>query len=208
MDNNIKEKQLERKQAILRAAEKVIAVKGYNLATVDDIAAEAGLSKGSIYNYFQSKEDVFTQLFLQAVEEDQLKTAELVARDMPADEKLSTLLDEWYERFEHYKQYGRLLLEFWVTAAGDPEGTFAQTLQELYQRYRRQVSSIFEQGRDEGRFELVSEPHVAASIFMAMIDGIGLQTLLGVRASFEAESRDAIRIGLLKALQPTNTNTP
>src|ERR1700750_2688967 len=60
-----------RKQArpgeILDAALKVFAEKGFAAARMDDIARKAGVTKGKIYLYFPSKEDVFKQLVREAV---------------------------------------------------------------------------------------------------------------------------------------------
>jgi len=52
----------ERRERILRAAEKVIGRKGYTDASIADITAEAETALGTFYIYFSSKEDVFTQL--------------------------------------------------------------------------------------------------------------------------------------------------
>ncbi len=49
----------EAKNRILEAANKVFAEKGYHEATMDDIAKRLGVSKGAIYLYFSSKEDLF-----------------------------------------------------------------------------------------------------------------------------------------------------
>jgi len=49
----------EAKSRILEAANKVFAEKGYHEATMDDIAKRLGVSKGAIYLYFPSKEDLF-----------------------------------------------------------------------------------------------------------------------------------------------------
>src|SRR5437870_13659978 len=49
----------EAKSRILEAANKVFAEKGYHEATMDDIAKRLGVSKGAIYLYFSSKEDLF-----------------------------------------------------------------------------------------------------------------------------------------------------
>ena len=48
----------ERKSQILNAAEDVFTKKGFDEARMDDIAEETGLSKGSLYNYFKSKDDL------------------------------------------------------------------------------------------------------------------------------------------------------
>lgn len=57
----------QRKQAILDAAESVFFSKGFLAATVDDIAAEAELSKGAIYLYFPGKEDIAAAIVLRAI---------------------------------------------------------------------------------------------------------------------------------------------
>jgi len=53
-----------KKQIILAAAMKVFAAKGYHYATVEDIAAEAGIAKGSVHAYFENKLDVLLTLLL------------------------------------------------------------------------------------------------------------------------------------------------
>ena len=53
----------ERKQQIFEAAVACFGRKGYHLTTMDDIAAECGLSKGSLYWYFDSKKELFLYLF-------------------------------------------------------------------------------------------------------------------------------------------------
>src|SRR6266487_3150121 len=52
-----------RRQHILRAALRCFARRGYHTTTIDDIAAEAGVSKGAPYVYFQSKEALFRALY-------------------------------------------------------------------------------------------------------------------------------------------------
>jgi len=58
----------ESRQKILDAALEVFAKQGYHSATVDAIAKTAGISKGLMYNYFKSKEDVLQELMLGMME--------------------------------------------------------------------------------------------------------------------------------------------
>ncbi|MGB9595247.1 MAG: TetR/AcrR family transcriptional regulator, partial [Candidatus Poribacteria bacterium] len=60
---------LNRRNEILQAARKVFASKDYSSATIDDIAAEAELSKGTIYLYFNSKADLFLSTFEMGMEQ-------------------------------------------------------------------------------------------------------------------------------------------
>ena len=49
-----------RENAILDATTKLLAAKGFDLITMDDVADEVGLSKPSLYKHFKSKEDLVT----------------------------------------------------------------------------------------------------------------------------------------------------
>jgi len=57
-----------RKKEIIDAAEQVFFSKGYDLATMDDVAEKAELSKGTLYLYFKSKEDLYLSITLRGLE--------------------------------------------------------------------------------------------------------------------------------------------
>jgi len=59
---------LERRVSILDAAERVFFVKGYDRATMDDIAQQAKLSRGLLYVYFRDKQDILASIVLRAAE--------------------------------------------------------------------------------------------------------------------------------------------
>lgn len=59
---------LERKKQILDAATKVFAAKGFDRATIADIARAAGVAEGSIYNYFKNKSDLLISIPRQAIQ--------------------------------------------------------------------------------------------------------------------------------------------
>ena len=56
-----------RQQEILEAAKEVFFGKGIHRATVDDVAAQAEVSKGTVYLYFQSKESILAHLLLEGL---------------------------------------------------------------------------------------------------------------------------------------------
>ena len=58
---------LKRRESILLAAQKVFNARGYSAATVDEVACAAGVAKGSVYNYFDSKQALFNQVFQTAM---------------------------------------------------------------------------------------------------------------------------------------------
>ncbi len=62
------EEKQERRNSILDAAEKVFFAKGYDRATMDDIARDARLSRGLVYVYFRDKQDILASIVLRALE--------------------------------------------------------------------------------------------------------------------------------------------
>lgn len=190
-----------RRKAILAAAEQVFAAKGYTAATVDEIAEKAKISKGSVYNYFQSKQDLFGELFLKEIKEEEALTEEMLRRNIPAKEKFELFLKQCFERFTKYEHLGRLVLEFWVTAAGQGgEGLFAEVFRGLYERYRRRVVAMFKQGQAEGDFVLEYGPEVSASLLIAAVDGMHIQVLLGARSPWTQMEFSAFQQAVADAL--------
>src|SRR5574341_942153 len=66
---NREQKKTLTRERLLKAAERVFARRGYGGASLDDVAEEAGFSKGAIYSNFKNKEDLFLALVDQHIEE-------------------------------------------------------------------------------------------------------------------------------------------
>jgi len=191
----------ERRKAILAAAEKVFAARGYASSTMAAVAAEAGISKGSIYNYFKNKEDLFRQVFTQAVAASEDQTVRLLAGPLTAAEKLGRVLDDWFARLGYYKRIGRLVLEFWVTAARESQdGELAGWFQEMYARWRGIMEAIIIQGVETGEFRDDLEPSVAAALILAMMDGITVQAILDMDAHIDENFIASLGQTILTAL--------
>lgn len=71
----------ERRDDILRAAVRVFLDRGVASATMDDIAREVGLSKGALYLYFASKDDLFLSIALEWLEQLETHMTELFAQE-------------------------------------------------------------------------------------------------------------------------------
>jgi len=80
----------KRKQQILETASQVFARLGYT-ATIDQIAEEMGVTKGHIYYYFSSKQDILFQIFRQAMDFFLEETTAVSSRKLPADERLKAI---------------------------------------------------------------------------------------------------------------------
>jgi AcrR family transcriptional regulator len=82
-----------RERQILDAAEELLASLGYTALTVGDIAEAAGITRGALYFYFASKQDVLIALVARTVQALQNKSSATLADTAPVDEVISTALE-------------------------------------------------------------------------------------------------------------------
>ena len=164
----------ERRDAILRAAYRVMAREGVHRTPLDRVAAEAGVSKGLLLYHFNSKDE----LFLAAMEWVLDATAERVRKSLadvadPA-EAISAVIDAVWIAPEANRDFFRFYLdgvEHQTRSPGfDDLGTTATTIiNGLYQE-------VIEAGSDAGVFA-VDDPASAAVDMRALIEGTFLQWL-------------------------------
>jgi len=170
-----------RRKAILESAMRLFDGQGFFPTTMEEIAAGAGVSKGSVYNYFHSKSDLFNQLFTESLGTDEEEVERLVGGPISAREKLLAVLDMWFERLRHYQRVGRLTLEFWATAARKQrDGELAKLLQDAVDRWLTRIVAIIAEGRRRGEFRTTTNPEAAAQLFFGVTDGLMLHAILNV----------------------------
>jgi len=84
--NRREREKLYRKHEIIKAALQIFAQKGYKATTLDEIAEKSEFGKGTIYNYFSSKEEIYTEIITSVIEQHQIIIRKI-------DEKTVTLHD-------------------------------------------------------------------------------------------------------------------
>ena len=171
----------KRRRELLVAASEIFGRNGYNESTVDEIALQAGVSKGSVYNYFDSKKDVFEQLFVSGIRSELKYLEELVQAEVTATEKLDKFIVLFFEHASHHRQMGKLALEFWAAAACDePDGVFRTPLRELYQVLTQMIVDILKEGETSGEFVLEHGSEIGATLILALLDGLDVQNMLNI----------------------------
>lgn len=189
-----------KREAILAAAQKLFDAKGYTATTIEQVAGTAGVSKGSVYNYFRSKEDLFEQVFIQAASGLEDEALEIFAQPISAVQKLERLVDYRFATMERTRHIGRLVLEFWATAAREQQGQLALMLRQIYTRWREQVAAVLNEGEAAGEFGRQFNSPLGAALIVAVLDGIEVESLLGFGLPIDKEYRDALKRGILAAL--------
>jgi len=160
----------ERRAQILEAALRVFARKGFAGARTDDIAQEAGVSKGLLYWYFKSK-DAIIRALLGVLFEPDLKVLErLVAqRERPAGERLLEVARQALDSLPAIESVLPVAYEFYALAARP--GPVRQALQEYYRRYQTLLAELITQGVARGEWQ-VDDPQEIALGWLAQFEGL------------------------------------
>jgi hypothetical protein len=114
--------------------------------------------------------------------------------------KLLGYIDYWFEQMARFRQVGKLVLEFWATAAREPQdASLAWSLHELHERSMARLGGIVAEGIETGEFRGDLDPPVAAALIDAAMAGILInQIVLGLE--FGEPFAEALKAGLITAL--------
>jgi AcrR family transcriptional regulator len=187
-----------RKTQILDAAEHVFTKKGFDLARMDDIAGQTGLSKGTLYLYFKSKDDliiaildrIFAGIFkqLEARKDNQLSAAQAV-------------LQFTEEAIRDYKKMLRLMpVAYEFLALAFRNKTVQTALKQYFRRYMQVLVPIIQRGIDSGEFRWVDPNEVAIAAATIYEGTVLLWVYDSTLVDLERHMRSSIKL-LLEGIQ-------
>ncbi len=163
-----------RRRDILDAARQEFFERGFHRPTVDDVAARAEVSKGTIYLYFKSKEEILAHLLLEGLAQllHEMEAAHAASAQATPEETLRALAHAYLNFCCANPSYFRLIMAF-------DRGRFEEAISpELYQQVLDQslrglelLARSIERGVAEGTFR-VEDPWQAAGIVWAAINGV------------------------------------
>lgn len=184
----------QRRDDILRAAREVFFTRGLHAATVDDVAAEAEVSKGTVYLYFDTKETILAHLLLDGLDTliKDLETAFCADQPLDAPTRLRQLATAYLKFFQHNPEYYRMIMAFdrgQFQAAVDPE-----IYQQVYFRSLRGLEWVVravEQAQAEGVISMTDTRH-AASVLWAGLNGVLVLLSHPLRADIVATDLESL----------------
>ncbi|MDG4657830.1 TetR/AcrR family transcriptional regulator [Ectobacillus antri] len=172
----VSEEYKERKrELLLESALQCFSEKGYYATTIDDIAAYSKTSKGFIYNYFNSKEELYIALMEERTSRTFTALRERFATIEGATGKIKELFRMYREAKVGLQWQGliRVHMEFWIHSARHENLRDIMVSRYKYQ-YRDFLKEIIEEGKASGEFEAHVDATVIASMFWGIIDGLSL----------------------------------
>ncbi len=171
-ENRKKEKESKRNN-ILKAARKLFFDKGFKAVTVDSIAAKAGVSKGSIYLYFDSKEEIYAQVLIADNIEHHKDMLCFSTKEAPAAELLLEYAERYINNFLDDKELFRILMTFMLQT--EQMNLTPQQNAELIRTTNdniKFVSGILQKGIDAGEFLPTIDIRQTQNAIWGMLNGI------------------------------------
>ena len=165
----------QRRKEIMDAARIVFSDKGFNRATMEEIATEAELSPGTLYLYFKNKEELHTSLSINTLSYLTKKIDQFVLKeDMNAEEKFIALRDTFIDVYDYDS---RMLISLFHLQSGETlrnlSGSVLQQLKETSRDALNAIKAIVQEGIDQGLF-IKKHPVALADIIWATYSGVVL----------------------------------
>lgn len=204
-----KEIKEEKRRRIVAAAAEVFAQNGYHGTRMVAVANQAGIGKGTIYEYYASKDDLFFGVFQWFMEQSgSAVKVGISALGQSAAQRLrimnDTLVGTWVEMIEAFS----LAMEFWSAAStAQKKERFKAAFRDGYRDFRKIIAAILEDGIQRGEFDPRTDTYAVAAALIGTWDAIILQ------AWFD-DTFDALTVAhsfmevVLKGLAPGANNPP
>lgn len=164
-----------KRRDLVKAAAALFGRDGYAATKIADVARAAGVGKGTMYEYFDSKEDLFWAVCENLV-------------PWPNDVKLfldhpktgyARLIRALVSSYEESEGFYPVLLDYWaalVRGQGDDRRfAVADRAPELYVHPRKLIQTVIKAGQDQGAFDRALDPDVIVSLTLAGIEGLRIQ---------------------------------
>lgn len=167
----------DKKDQIIEAAAQVFAQKGYAGAVVADIAIQANIGKGTVYEYFNSKEDLFFAVFEWFQKKtEKAATVGISSLGGGAADRLRVLNDSLMGLWDEIKDAFVLVMEFWAASSSTQmRRRFKGAFKQIYDDYRGIVSSLIQDGINSGEFRSDVNPKSVAAALVGTWDALFLQ---------------------------------
>lgn len=177
---------------LLKAAGTVFAERGYDRASLDDVAVAAGLTKGAVYSSFASKEELFYALMRERIRERLELVTKAVERQATVRDITRDAGSALAELISSQAEWHLLFIEFWARAVRDPD------LRNEFARERRAarglIASLLQEQAAEANVELPAPAEQLAVAVLALANGIAIEHLA------DPDTVDASTFGVILGL--------
>ncbi|MBN1780725.1 TetR/AcrR family transcriptional regulator [bacterium] len=154
MENSISRKELEKEariKDILDTAARLFAHKDFHSVTVDEIAEQVGLSKGTIYLYFDTKENLFFSILVDRTKGLLQELNEAIQSEPDFLKCLENYIRTFFRYFERHEAYFKLMHSEKTRASLEAHIQMHQYAQEVLNDFIENICRLIQKGLDDGR---------------------------------------------------------
>jgi AcrR family transcriptional regulator len=156
------------REEIRKAANRVIAAHGMVGMTVALVAEEAGLAKGTLYNYFEDKNDLIFYVIMKSFEPLVDRLEEVADADLPPVEQLARAVQTVLGGFAGQQHLITMAVQSRATV--DPAKAMPE-MQKMRARMERAFARIIKRGMDRGAYR-PGDPDAVARLLIAAVNGL------------------------------------
>lgn len=161
----------QKREKIIHAANKVMSEKGYEKASIKDIAIQAGITPGLVHYYFRNKEEILIALLTEASNQYTLDMAHLQSA-VRSEDLANAALNEPKERVKQQPEWYKLRYELFALGLRNPN--ISNSVDGLLENARSGITAVLQKMTSNSKEEI--EP--IAAILIACFDGLALQKML------------------------------
>lgn len=176
-----KEQQAQTRSTLLASAARILACKGLHRASIDDIAADAGFTKGAFYANFRNKEELFLVMLDEHFAERLAAVERITADGGALAEQARRAGDDFIDALRGDEEWCRLFLEFASHASRHED--FRRAFVERSRTLRDGIAEIFARRAAEADVSLPVSPETLAQMTFSMAHGVALEQLLDPEAT-------------------------
>jgi AcrR family transcriptional regulator len=163
------------RQLLLQAAGEVFAERGYDRASLDEVATAAGLTKGAVYSSFAGKDDLFYALMRERIDERLALVTEAVERQATVSDMTRDAGSGLAQLMSSQRDWHLLFIEFWARAVRD------SSLHNEFVHERRSVRGLIAQFLEaqaqQAEVNLPAPADQLAVVVLALSNGIAIEHL-------------------------------
>ncbi len=164
-----------RTEQILDAARQRFAKQGFHATRMSDIAQAAGVSQGTLYHYFNSKDELFMALLFTWSERLEKVVKELPETALSAGDKLRLMSQVGQEFVSADRDLLPVIVEFWAYALRNPKA--AASFRRLFQVMQQAFITILDEGMASGEFK-PTDVEALAALPLVVLDGVIVLSLI------------------------------
>jgi AcrR family transcriptional regulator len=152
----------ERKNQILDAAMETFSKVGFHKARMSDIAESSGLSKGSLYWYFENKNDLIVKLLARVFEPELKDLRALLTDPRPIDDRLLAYAERGADDMIKMLKWMPIVYDF--IALAFRQETIKVSIRKFYQQNMEILEALIQQGLDSGELKVDNAKDAAIAV--------------------------------------------